>query len=289
MHRTILALMLTAAAGMTACGSGAQEPAALAVVNGKTITENEFEFRWSELSPAIQAHYQENGGKRKFLDELISNELLLQEAHRRGLDQTPAFRERLQRARERLALEELMRDAVKAKVQVTEDEVKSYYTAHADAIPDEDFHAAHILVASQAEAKYLRKLLEGGAEFGKLAQKFSIDPATRHKNGDLGLYQKGAFGPDFDEALRALRPGMVSEPVKSDAGFHLVRLLSRAPGDPERVQAARERLRRELYAEKQQERFEQFMSQLRTGATIRVADTSALAVDGAEPDRSPSP
>ncbi len=281
----VIAVALTAS-----CARGSEELAALAVVNGKPITENEFEFRWSELPAATQAHYQQNGGKRKFLDELISRELLLQEAHRRGLDQTPAFRERLERTKERLVLDELLREAVKAKVRLTEDELESHYAAHPEAIPDEEIRAAHLLVSSLAEAKYLKKQLAGGADFAKLAQRYSIDPATRGKSGDLGTYQRGSFGPDFDAALLTLKPGMVSEPVKTDAGFHLIRMTSRSPGDPQRVQAARERLRQELYAEKQQKRFEQFMSELRTAATIRVADTSRLAADGADPlGRVPNP
>jgi peptidyl-prolyl cis-trans isomerase C len=272
------------------CALGQEEPQALAIVNGKPITETELEFRWSELPEATQAHYRQNGGKQKFLEELISRELLLQEAHRRGLDQAPVFRERLERVKERLVLDELMREAVKAKVELTENELESYYAAHPEAIPDEDIRAAHVVVSSLAEAKYIRKQLDGGADFGKLAQRFSIDPATRSKHGDLGLYQKGSLGPEFDAALLALRPGTVSEPVKTDAGFHLIRVISRSPGDPQSVQAARDRLRQELYAEKQQTRCQQVMSELRTAATIRVADTSRLATEEPEPlVRMPTP
>jgi parvulin-like peptidyl-prolyl isomerase len=78
--------------------------------------------------------------------------------------------------------------------------------------------------------------------------------------------------------------------VKTDAGYHLIRMISRSPADAQSVQAARDRLRQELYAEKQQKRFEEFLSGLHTAATIRVADTSHLAAEGNDPlVRMPTP
>jgi peptidyl-prolyl cis-trans isomerase C len=155
----------------------------LVIVNGKPITQSEFEFRWSEIPTSTQARYRSEGGKRKFLDDLISRELLLQEARRLGLDQMPSLRERLERVKEQLTLDELMRAKMNVQVEVPKEELDSYYASHA-------------------------------AEF--------------------------------------------------------------LPGD----QTARERLRQELYAEKRRARFEQYLSSLRTSATIRMADASRFITEG---------
>lgn len=176
----LFALCLT----LAACGPQSDDSPALVIVNGKPITQSEFEFRWSELPASTQARYRSDGGKRRFLDDLISRELLLQEARRRGLDQMPAIRERLERVKEQLTLDELMGAEMKAQPDVPKEELDSYYASHA-------------------------------AEF--------------------------------------------------------------LAGD----QTARERLRQELYAEKQRARFELYLAKLKATATIRMADASRFIPEGA--------
>lgn len=191
--RAISAVVLLTGLWLTGCGPQPDESPVLVILNGKPITQNEFEFRWSEMPASTQARYRSEGGKRKFLDDLISRELLLQEARRLGLDQIPSLRERLERVKEQLTLDELMRTRVQAQVEVPKEELESYYAAH----------AAEVL-----------------------------------------------------------------------------------PGD----QAARERLRQELYAEKQRAQFERYLSHLRTSATIRMADASRFITEGtgrSSADRAP--
>jgi hypothetical protein len=178
-----LALMLCAGVWVAGCGPQPDDSPVLVIVNGKPITQSEFEFRWSELPISTQTRYRTEGGKRKFLDDLISREVLLQEARRLGLDQTPSLRERLERVKEQLTLDELMRSKVKAQVEVPKEELDSFYASHA-------------------------------AEF------------------------------------------MVGD------------------------QAARDRLRQELYAEKRRAHFEQYLSKLRASATIRMADASRFISEG---------
>jgi peptidyl-prolyl cis-trans isomerase C len=274
-------LLLAVGAG---CSPVSDESPILVIVNGRPITQGEFDFRWSELSAAAQARYRAEGGKRKFLDDLITRELLLQEARKLGLDQSPRIRERLERYKEQLALDELMQATVRAPVEITKEEQESYFTAHsAELLSAEQVHAAHILVPTLAQAKDLKRQLDEGADFAKLAQRFSIDQATRQKGGDLGPYRRGVAGPEVEAALLTLKPGLVSEPIETQAGVHLVKLISRDPGNVSNPYAARERLRQELHAEKQRKRFEEFLSKLRTAATVRMADASKLVTEDAGP------
>ena len=98
----------------TSCAPPPEE-GVLALVNGRQITQTEFDTRWRELAEATRARYEKEGGKRLFLDELITRELLMQEARKLGLDQNDAIRERAQRYREQLILDELLKDRIKAK------------------------------------------------------------------------------------------------------------------------------------------------------------------------------
>ncbi|MBM4122581.1 MAG: hypothetical protein FJ249_08315 [Nitrospira sp.] len=280
-RRVLAGLLLAVSAG---CSPVSDESPVLVIVNGRPLTQSEFDFRWSELSAAAQARYRTEGGKRKFLDDLITRELLLQEARKLGLDQSPGIRERLERYKEQLALDELMQATVRTPVDISKEEQESYFTAHsAKLLSAEQVHAAQILVPTLAQAKDLKRQLDEGADFAKLAQRFSIDQATRQRGGDLGPYRRGAAGPEVEAALLTLKPGMVSEPIETQAGVHLVKLISRDPGNVSNPYAARERLRQELHAEKQRKRFEEFLSKLRATATIRMADASKLVTEDAGP------
>lgn len=270
--RLLLACLLSVLPG---CPNPSQESPALAVVNGKPVTQAEFDARWGELPEAQRAHYEQEGGKRRFLEDLITKELLLGEARRLGLDRSPVLRERLDRLREQMILEEVTRQALNPKVEVSAAELDAYVAAHPDAVPSEaQIRTAHILVATMAQAREVKRQLDHGADFAKLAGKFSTDRATRGQGGDLGLYRMGSAEPEVEAAILNLKPGMVSEPVKSEAGFHLFKALSRDPADQERVQAARERLRRELAAEKRLKQYEEYLAKLRAAAMVRIGEAS---------------
>lgn len=275
--RALACLALAVSAG---CGPVSDESPILVIVNGKPITQSEFDYRWAELSAAAQVRYRAEGGRRKFLDDLIAREILLQEARKLGLDQNPIIRERLERYKEQLALDELMKATVRTQVDIPKEELDAYFAAHsADLLEAEQVHAAQILVPTAAQAKDLKRQLDEGADFARLAQRFSIDQATKQKGGDLGPYRRGTSNSEVEAVLLILKPGMVSEPIESQAGFHLVKLLSRDEGDGISPSAARERLRQELRAEKQRKRFEEFLSKLRATATVRMADASKLVTE----------
>jgi peptidyl-prolyl cis-trans isomerase C len=262
-------------AGCTQASS--DESPVLAIVNGKPITQSEFDVRWAELPEARQARYQREGGKKKFLDDLIARELLLQEARRLGLDQTMDVREKTRRFQEQLALDALMREIANSRVQITQEELEAYYLAHSSAVlATEHIRAAQIIVPTAVQALEVKKQLEEGADFAKLAQKVSIDQATKFRGGDLGPYRKGAAPPEIEAAILTQTPGTVSEPIKVEAGFALVKVISRDPLDARSAHVARERLKQELYAEKQRQQYEELLTTLRRKATIRLAEASRI-------------
>ncbi len=278
------------ALGLAACAPAAEEPPVVAFVNGKPITQSELEQRWAELPEPTQAYYRNEGGKRKFLDDLITRELLLQEARKRGLDQELQFRERLERIKEQLVLDQLMKVVVTPQVDVSKEEMEAYYASHADELAAaEQIRASHILVPTAKQAWDLKRQLDEGADFAKLAKRYSVDAATRERGGDLGPYRKGAVLPEVEAAILKLKPGAVSEPVQSLAGFHLVKVTAREEDHATRVTALRERLRKELYAEKRRQRFEEYLAALRAAATIRMAEASRSLSRDAGPQPGPTP
>ncbi|MFM8540915.1 MAG: peptidylprolyl isomerase [Nitrospira sp.] len=275
----IVSLYLTLA--LSGCAPAASEESpVLAVVNGKPITQSEFDVRWSELPESRRARYQREGGKRKFLDDMIARALLIQEARRLGFDQSLDVREKAQRYQEQLALDELVREVMKNRVQVSPEEQEAYYMAHSSAVlASERIRAAQIVVPSAIQALKIKKQLDEGADFAQLAKKFSTDAATKNRGGELGLYRKGSATPEIEAAILTQNPGTVSEPIKVSAGFALVKVTGHDPLDAQSAHVARERLQQELYAEKRRKQFEEFLAGLRDKATIRMAEASRIIPD----------
>lgn len=275
-HRSlILGSLMGCALWLSAgCTPPPEEPV-LALVNGRAITQYEFDVRWNELSEATRARYDKEGGKRRFLDELITRELLMQEARRRGLDQSDAIRDRAQRYKEQLVLDELLKDKLREKVELSQAELDAYYEKHAnELLAPLKVQVSLMLLNNLPAAKDLKKQIEGGSDFAKFAQRYSIDEKTKAKGGDLGPYRKGLLNPDVDAVVQTLKPGVISEPIKTDAGYYLVKV---SPLEKETIQAdlaTRERLRQELLADKRRKRFEEVISDIRSKGSVRLADAS---------------
>ena len=264
---------------LTSCTPPPEE-GVLAFVNGRQITQNEFEIRWGELAEATRARYEKDGGRRRFLDELITRELLMQEARKQGLDQNDAIRDRAQRYREQLILDELLTDRIKAKIELSKEELDAFYEKHAhELLTSLKIQVSQMLLPNYPAAKDLEKQINQGGDFAKFAQRYSIDGKTKGKGGDLGPYRKDLVIPEVDEVIHTLKPGMVSAPIKTDAGYYLVMITAL---DKEVIQAdlaVRERLRQELLNEKRRKRFDDVIADIRAKAIIRLADASRYVAD----------
>jgi len=256
------------------------EEGVVALVNGRQITQTEFEARWGELAEATKARYEKEGGKRRFLDELITRELLMQEARKLGLDQNDAIRDRAQRYKEQLILDELLKDRIKAKIELSSEELDAFYEQHAqELLTPLKVRVSQMLLPNISAAKDLERQINQGGHFAQFAQRYSIDEKSKAKGGDLGPYRKDLVVPEVDEVVQTLKPGFVSAPIKTDAGYYLVMVSSL---DTEIIQAdvaVRERLRQELLNEKRRKRFDDVIVDIRAKATIRLKDASRFVTD----------
>ncbi|MEK7235317.1 MAG: peptidylprolyl isomerase [Nitrospirota bacterium] len=264
---------------LTSCAPPPEE-GVLALVNGRQITQNEFEVRWGELSDATRARYEKEGGRRRFLDELITRELLMQEARKQGLDQNDSIRDRAQRYREQLILDELLKDRIKAKIELSKEELDAFYEKHAhELLTSLKIQVSQMLLPNLSAAKDLEAQINRGGDFAKFAQRYSLDGKTKAKGGDLGPYHKDLVIPEVDAVVHTLKPGMVSAPIKTDAGYYLVMVTAL---DKEIIQAdlaVRERLRQELLNEKRRKRFDDVIAGIRAKAIVRLADASRYVAD----------
>jgi len=268
-----LGLVLLLAA-FSACSDKPEDSTkALAIINGKEITASEFDLRWSQLPEFARKTYAGPDGRKKFLEELITRELLLQEARKRGLDRDRALVERVERFKERSVLDHLMREEVDSRITVTVEEMKAYYAANPGSFtsPD-DLRASHILVKTEEDALDVKKRLDEGEDFAALAKKVSLDLSTKFKGGDLGPIKKGQTVPQFEKTLLALKVGETSHPVATQFGFHVIKLNDRTTGAPLSFEDARDQVKEQIQIEKKRKRFDELVASLRAKAKLRVAD-----------------
>lgn len=278
------ALALYALGSLTGCTEPPQEEPVIAMINGRSITQAEFDIRWEELSQATRARYEKEGGKRRFLDELIMRELLMQEARKQGIDQSDDIREKTLRYREQLILDELLKDRIKTKVEISKEELDAYLEKHANQLlANPKVQVSVMLLPNVYAARDLKRQVEAGGNFTRFALRYSIDERSRAKGGDLGPYRRGLLEPELDALIPSMHPGMLSDPIKTDKGYYLLKVSPLEPEILQADQATRERLRQELLAEKRRKRLDDVFAELRTGATIRMADAARYVTD--EPGR----
>lgn len=113
----------------------------------------------------------------------------------------------------------LRKKAAEAEVEVTDEEIKAYHDTLEGQVK-----ASHILVADEATAKEVKEKLEAGEKFEDLAKEYSTDPGSAQNGGDLGWFGEGAMVKEFQDAAFKLKEGEVSEPVKSEFGYHIIKV-----------------------------------------------------------------
>lgn len=121
------------------------------------------------------------------------------------------------------------KEKLTADVKVTEEEVKKYYDENKEMfeLPSPEIRASHILLDTEEEAREILSKIRGGADFEELAKMYSKDPGTKDLGGDLGFFAKGKMVPEFEEAAFALNPGEVSDVVKTEYGYHVIKVTGR--------------------------------------------------------------
>lgn len=196
------------------------------------------------------------------------------------------YRTQLQEQLEKLKLVSV---EVRAKIHVSESELRDYYEANrAKYTEDDSFRARHIFFktnekASPEEIKRsmtnaLMVLAESksGKDFIELAKTYSEDPSARKDGGDLGLFKKGDMQPEMESAIVAMKPGEVSELVYTPVGFHIIKLEERISGKLKPFEGLKAELEEAVYRKKSEDRFGQWAKDLRGKASIEIKDLKGL-------------
>lgn len=241
------------------------EPATLATVNGTALTKLHFDSLLSQYRPETQMQARTNKGR--FMRELVLQEVLAQECRRTKLDQDPELQARIRIATNGVLARAMVQKNVKENA-ITDDALRKHYEANKGKYrSDEQVTASHILVKTEEEAKAVALALAGGADFADLARKKSTGPSGP-RGGVLGTFGRGRMVPAFEKTAFALKAGEVSAPVKTQFGWHVIKVTARTDGATRPFEAVKEDIRRELTSEL----INALLKKLQDDATIEIKD-----------------
>jgi peptidyl-prolyl cis-trans isomerase C len=193
----------------------------LAKVNGAEIRASDVALAEEELGPSL-AQMDPATKKENVLSFLIDMKIVSKEAEDKKIADRDDFKTRLAFARNRLLMDNLL--AVEGKAATTDENMKKVYEEAAKQITGEqEVHARHILVETEDQAKKIEGDLKKGADFAELAKKESKDPGASD-GGDLGFFTKDQMVPEFSAAAFALEPGKISDPIKTQFGWHIIKV-----------------------------------------------------------------
>ncbi len=252
----------------------------LATIDGQPITQDDVTVAIEDIGPGLPQGMEGAERDKYVLDYLIDMKLVAKKADADKLSDTPDFARKAAYSHDKLLMEALLGSV--AKTAATEEAERKVYEEAAKAQPPQpEVHARHILLPTEEDAKAALTRVKAGEDFAKVATELSKDPGAQ--GGDLGWFTKDKMVPEFADAAFKLEPGQISDPVKSQFGWHIIkveekRMKTFPPFEQVKDQAAR------YVVQKAQS---ELIMQLRNGAKIeRLAEEKpADAAKPADPSK----
>jgi peptidyl-prolyl cis-trans isomerase C len=262
-------------------GRAADDPV-LAKVNGAEIKKSDVALAEEELGPSL-AQMDPATKDENVLSFLIDMKIVSKAAEDKKVADSEEFKKRLAFARNRLLMDSLL--AQEGKAATTDDAMKKVYEEASKQITGEqEVRARHILVETEDEAKAVKAELDKGADFAELAKKKSKDPGSAD-GGDLGFFTKEQMVPEFSAVAFALEPGKISDPVKSQFGWHVIKVEEKRNRKAPEFNQVKGQIEQYVTRKAQSE----YVSKLRAEAKVERLDKPADAAKAdAKPDAKPA-
>jgi peptidyl-prolyl cis-trans isomerase C len=264
----------TSAPGTSAAATPAATDPVIATVNGAPIHLTEL----SEMTRNLPQQLQGMSPDQLYpilLDQIVDQKAMAIAARKDGLLNDPAVQKRIE-----VGTEQVLQAALITKTvgpEISEDAIKAaFQKEYANQPGVQEIHARHILVSTQAQAEAIIKQLDNGADFAKLAQKYSTDPGSVN-GGDLGWFKKGDMVPEFANAAFAMKDGQITQtPVHSQFGWHVIQVLGHRQDPAPKLADVHDKIRNQLI----QQGIHNLLISVRSQVAIKeyTPDGSALTV-----------
>jgi len=255
------------------------DSAVLATIDQKeTITLAEFNDRISNLPLRYKDIVTKN--KKEFLDELIVDRLIYRDALRKKLDKDKDVRRLLAEAKRKIMMARLLQNEIQDAARVNEKEIEDYYDSNkGNFTAPETLRASHILVKTKEDAEGILVELSNGRNFEDLARARSIDASSKG-GGDIGYFTKKQLVPEFEEACFSMEAGEISGAVKTQFGYHIIKLTEKKRPRVKELTEVRDSIEASLGNLKKKTLFKEFVTDLKEKSQIVI--NAALLEDMAE-------
>ena len=232
----------------------------LAKVNGKEIKQSDVEVMYASLGQEAGRFAGEEGYK-KLLEQIVFEQLVSEQAMEKNHQNDEEYLMVIEKLKRSLLAQHyvglLMRD-----IEIAESEMLAFYDGNVDKFCTEDaVEASHILVSSIEEATEILGKIKEGLDFAKAAETYSSCP-SKSNGGNLGEFGKGRMVPEFEEAAFALNEGEISEPVKTQFGYHIIKLNKKKPSRLLKYDEAKESIKNRIAQKKQNEKYDELSKEL---------------------------
>jgi peptidyl-prolyl cis-trans isomerase C len=244
-----------------------QNPPDLLVKMGtKVITKTEFDARIAALPEEYQNRLKTEQQKIVYLDSLIQANLMALEAQSLKIDKETSITVRIDDLTTNLLAQEYMRRQLARLPRITDRDIEKYYNDHkTELVAPSMIRAQHILIRVDSKAKQddvnaaynkisgIHNEAVRGADFGKLAEKYSEDAANKAKGGDIGFFTRDRIIPEISQPAFNMKVGEISQPVKTALGYHIIKVNEKTDAKQLTLTEASPRIRMFLENARQQE------------------------------------
>lgn len=241
----------------------------LAVVNGREITQRDFDMAVSKFPQDRKAFFQTEDGKKQMLEQLVSWEIMYNYAVSEGFDKTEEFKSQLEDAKRAILTQFAIQNVI-SDINVEEEEAKEYYNDNLDYFKEgPKVSAKHILVDSEEKALEVLEEINKGMKFEEAAQQYSSCP-SKAQGGSLGEFARGAMVPEFEEAAFNLEVGVISQPVKTQFGYHLILVDNKTEEEVKSYEEVEGMIKAHMLQEKQSYNYMQKVNSLRDKYGVKI-------------------
>ncbi|MDU5595495.1 MULTISPECIES: peptidylprolyl isomerase [Peptoniphilus] len=241
----------------------------LATVNGKEITGVDYNLFLDSLNPQIKQYFAGEDMNKEIINELIYQALLYEDAIAKGMDKDEEFLQVVEKTKESM-LKNYALGKLLATVDVTEDEVKKFYEENKEAFKEkESANASHILVSEEDKAREIYEKVKDGEDFETLAKKNSTCP-SKEKGGDLGTFTRGQMVKEFEDAVFENEVGTVTEPVKTQFGYHIIKINEKNEGRDLEFDEVKDKIFSQLKRQKEQDLYNKKIEELKEKYDVKM-------------------
>lgn len=240
----------------------------IAKVDGRDIKESDLNYLMQNLGQNA-AYFQGAEGRTKLVDELVMHELMYSDALEKGLENDEEFIAVMENMKKSMLQQYSLRKMFN-EITVSEEDIKSYYENNKEKFAaDEMVTASHILVDSEEKANVILKNINDGLSFEDAAVQHSSCP-SKQAGGALGEFGKGQMVPEFEDAAFAMQIGEISAPVKTQFGYHIIKVTDHTPEGSANFEDVYQQVKDSCFLEKQEKLYSDRKAELSNKYSVEI-------------------